>query len=69
MASLLQRHHGRAIRVLIPKSRFWAALQIAAAMPGATVTNLFIPAHARFGWIYRAALALALGWLRRPQLV
>jgi putative oxidoreductase len=59
-----------AIGILIPKYRFWAALQIAAVMAGATVTNLTVfsrmPGLARLTAIL-LALALALAWLRRPH--
>jgi putative oxidoreductase len=57
-----------AIGVLIPKVRFWAALQIAAVMAGATITNLAIlhlPGTARLTGVL-LALAGALAWLRRP---
>jgi uncharacterized membrane protein len=57
-----------AIGMLIPKVRFWAALQIAAVMVGATVTNivvLHVPLLARLTAILMA-LALILAWLRRP---
>ena len=43
---------GGAIGLLIPKFRFWAALQIVAVMVGATGVNLWV---------------LVLTWLRRPQ--
>src|SRR5215471_7451639 len=58
-----------AIGLLIPKVRFWAALQIATVMLGATFTNIFVlhlPAMARVTGILMG-LALALAWLRRPQ--
>jgi putative oxidoreductase len=58
-----------AIGVLIPKFRFWAALQVAGVMVGATVTNLAIlrlPGLAGFTSIL-LALALTLAWLRRPH--
>jgi putative oxidoreductase len=58
-----------AIGVLIPKTRFWAALQIAAVMTGATVINLSIlkiPALALVTAVL-LALALALAWLRPPS--
>jgi len=58
-----------AIGLLIPKVRFWAALQIATVMLGATFTNILIlhlPAMAR-GTRILMRLALALAWLRRPQ--
>jgi putative oxidoreductase len=58
-----------AIGVLIPKFRFWAALQITMVMVGATVTNLAIlhlPGTARLTGVL-LALCLALAWLRRQQ--
>lgn len=58
-----------AIGLLIPKIRFWAALQISAVMVGATFTNIWIlhlPATARLTSFLLAA-ALLLAWLRRPQ--
>ena len=57
------------IGVLIPKFRFWAALQIATVMAGATVTNLIIlhlPATAGLT-VVLLALVLTLAWLRRPR--
>lgn len=59
-----------AIGLLIPRVRFWAALQIAAVMVGATVANitvLHLPVMARATGVL-LALALVLAWLRRPQL-
>jgi len=58
-----------AIGVLIPKFRFWAALQIATVMAGATLTNLAIlrvPPLAGLTAVLMS-LALALAWLRRPR--
>jgi uncharacterized membrane protein YphA (DoxX/SURF4 family) len=58
-----------AIGLLIPKFRFWAALQIVAVMVGATGVNLWVlhvPALAGLTAVLMA-LALALAWLRRPQ--
>lgn len=58
-----------AIGLLIPSVRFWSALQIAAVMVGATVTNIWIlhlPALAQLTASLLAA-ALVLAWLRRPQ--
>ena len=58
-----------AIGLLIPSVRFWAALQIAAVMVGATLTNiavLHLPLMARVTAVL-LALALVLAWLRRPQ--
>jgi putative oxidoreductase len=60
-----------AIGVLIPKFRFWASLQLATVMAGATVTNLAVlhlPVVARLT-IILMGLALALSWLRRPYSV
>ncbi len=57
-----------AIGILIPKFRFWAALQIATVMVGATITNLAIlhlPGLAGLTAVL-LALALTLAWLRRP---
>jgi putative oxidoreductase len=59
-----------AVGVLIPKFRFWAALQIAAVMAGATVTNLFIlhiPVLAGLT-IVLMALVLTLAWQWRPAM-
>jgi putative oxidoreductase len=58
-----------AIGLLIPKFRFWAALQIVAVMVGATGVNLWVlhvPALAGLTAVLMA-LALSLAWLRRPQ--
>jgi len=58
-----------AIGVLIPQVRFWAALQIATVMAGATLTNIAIlrvPGLAGLTAILMA-LALTLAWLRRPH--
>jgi putative oxidoreductase len=57
-----------AIGLLIPRFRFWAALQIAAVMVGATGVNLWVlhvPALARLTVIL-LVMALVLAWLRRP---
>jgi putative oxidoreductase len=56
-----------AIGLLIPKFRFWAALQIAIVMAGATVTNLAILRQPKLGGLTAVllVLALALAWLRR----
>jgi len=58
-----------AIGVLIPKFRFWAALQIAAVMVGATITNLAILHMLGTAGLTGVLLllSLALAWLRRPQ--
>jgi len=58
-----------AIGMLIPRVRFWAALQIAVVMVGATFTNLAVlhlPGTARLTAIL-LALALLLAWLRRGE--
>jgi putative oxidoreductase len=58
-----------AIGLLIPKFRFWAALQIVAVMVGATGVNLWVlhvPALAGLTAVLMV-LALILAWLRRPQ--
>jgi putative oxidoreductase len=58
-----------AIGLLVPKYRFWAALQIAAVMAGATAVNIVIlhmPPLARLTAILMT-LALALAWLRRAH--
>ncbi|HWF06879.1 MAG TPA: DoxX family protein [Bryobacteraceae bacterium] len=57
-----------AIGLLVPKYRFWAALQIATVMVGATAANiaiLHLPTLARLTAVL-LVLALALAWLRRP---
>ena len=56
-----------AIGLLIPRVRFWAALQIAVVMVGATFANLTVlhlPNMAMVTVIL-LALALVLAWLRR----
>jgi putative oxidoreductase len=58
-----------AIGLLIPRVRFWAALEIATVMVGATIANLTVlhlPALAGLTAVL-LGLALALAWLRRPQ--
>jgi uncharacterized membrane protein YphA (DoxX/SURF4 family) len=58
-----------AVGLLIPRFRFWAALLIATIMFGATLINLWVlhvPALARLTAVLMA-LALVVGWLRRPQ--
>jgi putative oxidoreductase len=58
-----------AIGLLIPRVRFWAALQIAVVMVGATFANLavlHVPVLARVTAIL-LALALVLAWLRRAE--
>jgi putative oxidoreductase len=58
-----------AIGLLIPKFRFWAALQIVAVMVGATGVNLWVlhvPPLAGLTAVLMV-LALVLAWLRRPQ--
>ena len=57
-----------AICLLIPRLRFWAALQIAAVMAGATIANLTV-LHAMIlapVTVLLLGLALTLAWLRRP---
>ena len=58
-----------AIGVLIPRLRFWAALQIAIVMAGATIANLtvlhMLPLAPFTALLLAAALSLA--WLRQPQ--
>lgn len=57
------------IGLVIPKFRFWSALQIATVMAGATIANLTVlrvPSAAKLTALL-LALALALGWLRRPH--
>ena len=55
--------------VLIPRVRFWAALDLAAVMVGATAANLSVlhMPSAAILTIALLALALVLAWLRRPQ--
>lgn len=58
-----------AIGMLIPRCRFWAALQIAVVMAGATAANivvLHLASPARLTIVLLIA-ALALAWVRRPQ--
>ena len=58
-----------AIGLLVPRLRFWAALQIAAVMVGATGVNIWVlhvPSLAGLTAILMA-LALVLAWLRRPK--
>jgi putative oxidoreductase len=58
-----------AIGLLIPRVRFWAALQIAAVMVGATIANLTVlhmPVAAPLTAVL-LVLALTLAWLRRPR--
>jgi putative oxidoreductase len=56
-----------AIGVLMPRYRFWAALQIAVIMVGATAVNIWVlhlpPLAGLTTFLLAAALALA--WLRR----
>ncbi len=57
-----------AIGLLLPKYRFWAALQLACVMAGATFANIAIlrlPPLARLTATL-LAFTLALAWLRRP---
>jgi putative oxidoreductase len=58
-----------AIGLLVPKYRFWAALQIAVVMACATAVNIVIlhaPPLARLTAMLMT-LALALAWLRRAH--
>ena len=58
-----------AIGLLVPKYRFWAALQIATVMAGATAVNIVIlhqPPLARLTAVLMT-LALVLAWLRRAR--
>jgi putative oxidoreductase len=57
-----------AVGLLIPKLRFWAALQIAVVMAGATIANLTVLHMFVFAplTILLVALALTLASLRRP---
>ncbi|HEY6991159.1 MAG TPA: DoxX family protein [Bryobacteraceae bacterium] len=58
-----------AIGVLIPKYRFWAALQLAAVMAGATAVNIWVlhtEPLARLTAVLLVSL-LVLAWLGRPQ--
>ncbi|MGB6941042.1 MAG: DoxX family protein [Bryobacteraceae bacterium] len=58
-----------AIGVLIPKYRWWAALQIGVVMVGATAANIWIlhlPPLAGLT-VFLLAAALALAWLGRPK--
>jgi len=60
-----------AIGMLIPRLRFWAALQIAAVMVGATITNaviLHLLLDTRIT-VVLLVLALSLAWLHYPQAV
>ena len=58
-----------AIGLLIPKFRFWAALQIATVMIGATGVNLWVLQMRALAGLTAIlmVLALVLAWLRRPQ--
>ena len=63
---------GGAIGMLIPRIRFWAALEIAAVMVGATFVNLTIlratPLVRLTGLsVPLFVLAAALAWLARPR--
>jgi putative oxidoreductase len=58
-----------AVGLLIPRFRFWAASLIATIMFCATLINLWVlhvPGLARVTAVL-IALALVVGWLRRPQ--
>jgi len=56
-----------AIGLLIPRVRFWAALQIAVVMVGATFANLTVLhlPNMALVTVILLALALVLAWLRR----
>lgn len=58
-----------AIGLLIPKFRFWAALQIAGVMVGATGVNLWVLHVPPLAGLTATllVLALVLAWLRRPR--
>src|SRR5690348_15673119 len=58
-----------AIGVLVPKYRFWAALQLAAVMAGATAVNIWVLHTGPLARLTAVllALSLVLAWLRRPQ--
>jgi len=58
-----------AIGVLISKYRFWAALELAAVMAGATAINIFVLHTAPLARLTAVLLALSLvaAWLQRPQ--
>ena len=58
-----------AIGVLAPKYRFWAALQLAAVMAGATAINIWVLHTAPLARLTSVLLLLLLilAWLRRPQ--
>jgi putative oxidoreductase len=58
-----------AIGLLIPRVRFWAALQIATVMVGATIANLTVLHTPQLAGLTAVllGLALALAWFRRPQ--
>lgn len=58
-----------AVGLLIPRFRFWAALLIASIMVGATLINIWVlhvNGLARVTAVLMA-VALVVGWLRRPQ--
>ena len=58
-----------AIGLLVPRLRFWAALQLAVIMVGATLTNLMVLRLPQMAvvTISLLALLLVLAWLRRPE--
>jgi putative oxidoreductase len=58
-----------AIGLLIPRVRFWAALQIATVMVGATIANLTVLHTPQLAGLTAVLLGLALAraWFRRPQ--
>jgi uncharacterized membrane protein YphA (DoxX/SURF4 family) len=57
------------IGVLIPRFRFWAALDIAVVMVGATFTNLFVvpSTGATVLTVVLFFVCLGLAWLWRPR--
>jgi putative oxidoreductase len=59
---------GGAIGMLVPRVRFWAALDIAIVMIGATTANLSVLHLPSVAPLTAALLVLAvlLAWLRRP---
>ena len=58
-----------AIGLLIPRYRFWAALQITAVMVGATAVNILVLHLTPLARATAVLMTLALGlaWLRRPR--
>jgi uncharacterized membrane protein len=56
-----------AIGLLVPKYRFWAALQIAIVIVGATFVNIVVLQKSSLAWVTAVLMALALiiAWVRR----